>query len=314
MNCRRAKRLLLEYVDGVLGKAEATEVGEHLHACTSCAGAADRLSESRAALDTLERKTISEEVTKRLLSTVDEGSFHYPLSRSVVDRFFRSPRTMTAAGGVLALLISLVVFIGFFSSDGNEKAPSSVAAGQTDRDGRPTQAGDISAEGARTGTEAQDTGVTETGRNELLLPVASVTSTNYSSESAEMMAQNLEIVDLFASRYTLADAIRMGSNFRRYLAEQLQSSGGDGPMLEAMIAYIESGEPGLLPCYAEQAQFNDEHVIIIGLCGPKRASSSTCLDRCEFWALSPARFENNPEASLAWWGQKLVVRDQNNGQ
>jgi hypothetical protein len=140
---------------------------------------------------------------------------------------------------------------------------------------------------------------------ELALPVARVTEMNYNQESAKAMAEHLEVKNAFAERYSMSDVVNLRSTFAQKLADDFSTMGGDGAALEAMISFIQSTEPVLLPCYVEKAQFAGENVYIIGLCGPPRSGDVKKLTRTEFWALNPQEFTSNPEASLCWWGQSI---------
>ncbi len=132
-----------------------------------------------------------------------------------------------------------------------------------------------------------------------------MTGNNYNSDSIKSMAEGLDIKRQFAERYSLDDAVNLRVAYVRKICDEFTASGGDGPMLEAMIGFIEQTEPVMLPCYAEHALFSGRVVIIIGLCGPPRSGSTKQLTRTEFWALDPGTFTTSPDTSMVWWGQSI---------
>jgi hypothetical protein len=289
MNCRRVKKSLMEYAEGGLDESRRDQVGQHLASCAQCSGLAERLSLSAAALSTLEPLRMPEEAYLRLgVRTASEGG-----SRSGAG-LLRSPRALTAAGLVAAALIAIAVVVGITVPGGpvkdtglSQKAQQTMAAGATGKEAetnQPVVPGAIAA---------------------IPLPVAKITGNNYDSTSITTMAEGLDIKRQFGERYSLDDAVNLRVAYIRKICDEFALAGGDGPMLEAMIGYIERTEPVVLPCYAEQARFTGRVVIIIGLCGPPRSGSDKQLTRTEFWAFDPGTFTTDPDTSMVWWGQSI---------
>jgi len=293
MDCRRARKALMEYSEGGLSKAGRRDIGEHLEACDDCRALSDKLDLSAAALGGLQPVEMPEEASKRVLTAIKSGRVAAPSGGG----FFSSPRTLAAAGAVTAVLVALAIVVGIVT--GGKPARKE----QVLRSSVPAQT--ASTQGAAEDAAGQKDleGMTNAPAASLVLPVARATSNNYDQDSIKSMAESCEVKDKFAERYSLSDAINLRVAFIQKLADEFVAVGGDGPMLEAMISYVQSSEPVLLPCYAEQALFSNEDVIIIGLSGPPRGGTSKMLTRTEFWAMNPARFVANPDTCLVWWGQ-----------
>lgn len=291
MDCRRAKKSMMEYTDGGLSGGGRGEVGRHLESCRDCAALAEKLSMSASALGSLGRVRMPEESSARVLAAIgspEKGA------KPAGSGFFRSPRVIATAGMIAAVLVALAIVVGLYTGDrpGRQEVV-------TERTVPATQA---SSPAATHGLNTQKD-FSSNAPASLVMPVASVTANNYNQDSIKNMAENLDVKKKFAERYTLSDAINMRVDFIQKLADEFVGVGGDGPMLEAMISYVQSTEPVLLPCYAEKALFSDRSVYIIALCGPPRSGATKELTRTEFWAFNPEKFTTNPELSLVWWGQ-----------
>ena len=290
MDCRRAKKSMMEYTDGDLSGVGREEVGRHLESCRDCAALAKKLSISASALGSLGRVPMPEESSARVLAAIGSPE---KAAKPSGGGFFRSPRVIATAGMITAVLVALAIVVGL--STGDRPVRQAVV---TEKTLTATQA---SSPAATRGFNKQED--FSSAQASLVMPVASVTANNYNQDSIKNMAENLDVKKKFAERYTLSDAINMRVDFIRKLADEFVDVGGDGPMLEAMISYVQSTEPVLLPCYAEKALFSDRSVYIIALCGPPRSGASKELTRTEFWAFNPEKFTTNPELSLVWWGQ-----------
>ncbi|HEY5530467.1 MAG TPA: zf-HC2 domain-containing protein [Candidatus Anoxymicrobiaceae bacterium] len=298
MDCRRAKKTLVEYADGGLSRARRDEIGLHLESCEDCRALLGMLEVSREALDKLERVSMPDDASRRTLSTLKSQS-----ASASAGGFFRSPRVITAAGIATAVLVGLAIVVGLFTGG---KAPNP----KVSQNGSTTTPVSSSggAEGLTKTSVADQTPTPPVGS--LVMPVARATSNNYDNGSMKTMAEGLDIKKQFAQRYTLSDAVSLRILFRQKLADLFVELGGDGPTLEAMISYIQVSEPVLLPCYAEKALFGGQNVIIVGLSGPPRGGNSKMLSRTEFWVMSPDKFVANPDSCIVWWGQSL----QNNSK
>ncbi len=291
MDCRRVKKSMIKYADGGLSGGGREEVGRHLESCQDCAALVEKLSMSALALGSLGPVRMPEESSARVLSAI--GSLQ-KAAKPAGGGFFRSPRVIATAGMITAVLVALAIVVGLYTGD---------------RPGRQERVTEMTVPATEAGSPAATHGfntqkdVKGEALASLVLPVASVTANNYNQDSIKNMAENLDVKKKFAERYTLSDAINMRVDFNRKLADEFVDAGGDGPVLEAMISYVQSTEPVLLPCYAEKALFSDRSVYIIALCGPPRSGASKELTRTEFWAFNPEKFATNPELSLVWWGQ-----------
>ena len=293
MDCRRVRKSLMDYVDGRLSETRRGEVGRHLESCENCSALAEKLTTSASALSGLAPVKMPQEASRRVI-----GALKSPGKAAHAGRFFRSPRALAAAGTAALVLVALVV-VGVFTLGGpgkksqlSKSAQQSLAAG--------------AAEKSQTSPELSVMpGTTPASVDTLVLPVANITENNYDQDSIKKMAENLEVKNKFAERYSASDVNNLRESYTRKLASDFTDLGGDGAMLEAMISYVQSAKPVLLPCYVEKAQFAGETVYIIGLCGQSRGDDSKKLTRTEFWALNPDKFESDPEASLVWWGQSI---------
>ncbi len=293
MDCRRVKKSLMEYADGGLPAGRRDEVSLHLEACTECSAMADRLALSGAALGSLAPVEMPPDTSARVFAAVTAGE-----ETGRAAGFFRSPRVVAAAGLVTAVLVGLAIVVGLVTGgrDGEETTVT--------KRGVATQA--VSAPAGESALQLEQKDALGEGVlpfASLVTPVARATSNNYDEASMKNMAESLEITESFANRYTLSDAINMRYAFIEKLADEFVAAGGDGPMLEAMISYVQQTEPVLLPCYAEKALFSSQPVYIVVLTGPPRSGATSQLTRAEFWAFNPEKFTANPELSLVWWGQ-----------
>jgi Putative zinc-finger len=290
MNCRRAKKSLIEYVDGGLSKADREEVSRHLESCGDCSALAAKLKTSASAFSKLDPVTMPQQASRRVLGTLKSPG---KAPRAV--GFWHSPRALAAAGGVAAVLVALAVVVVVFAVGGpGTKPQQSESAVEKQAAGTAEDAQVLSTRTAPSAPTAA-----------LVLPVAKITRNNYNEDSAKTMAESLEVKKKFAERYTMSDAINLCVVFTKKLADEFTQLGGDGAMLEAMISFVQSTEPVLLPCYVEKAQYAGENVYIVGLSGPPFGGDTKNLVRTEFWAFNPDEFGADPEASLVWWGQSL---------
>lgn len=294
MDCRRARKSLLEYAEGGLSPSRREQVGKHLESCGDCLALADKLAVSAAALEQLTPVEMPDEASHRVLSSMKSRGASAP-----APGFFHSTRAIATAGIVTAVLVALAIVVGVVTGGKPSHNTQVLQKGQS-----KTPVSDSGAAGT-TAKQVTEPAAEAPPLGSLVLPLAKVTSTDYNDGTMRTMAENLEVKKQFARRYSLSDAINLRIVFIQKLADQFVAVGGDGPTLEAMISFIQKSEPVLLPCYAEKALYSGRNVIIIGLCGPQRGGKSNMLTRTEFWALNPDKFVSNPDLSLEWWGQSL---------
>jgi len=188
----------MDYVDGGLSGTRQEEVGLHLESCRECSALAERLKTSASALSTMAPVEMPPEASRRVLGTLKS-----PGRAAPVVGFFRSPRALAVAGGAV-LLLALAVMVGIFARGGpGDKPQLSKSAQQTLASGvseeSPADQGKQTAASAPAGA--------------LVLPVARVTEKNYNQESAKAMAENLEVKNTFAERYSMSDAVNLRATF-----------------------------------------------------------------------------------------------------
>jgi hypothetical protein len=290
MDCRQVRKSLLEYSRGDRHVGRREEIERHLETCDGCALIAEKLELSSAALSGLEPVRMSDAAAERVFYKVKKraGAARSP---GAGVSLLRSPRALAGAAAVVGVMVALAVVVGIYTG------------GDTSRDTQTRQA-----ETAETTADeaASKTGTTipaSVASGALPLPIAAATANDYDQESMRTMAEKLEVSEKFASSFSLSDAVNLKISFIRKLADDFVDVGGDGAMLEAMMTFVQTTEPVLLPCYVEKAHFTGREVYIIAFSAPPRSGTSTRLTRTEFWAFDPVTFSQDPEASLLWWGQ-----------
>lgn len=297
MSCRRFRKTLLDYADGRLDTAGTEKIESHLSSCEGCRRAADMLSASGSALSDLKPVIMPPEAAARVssnLAAVARGEKEAPRRSGSALSFLWSPRTLAAAGTGVAIILGIVLVVVAFTG------PPSTRRRVTS-DGYTGVATTPSAKGS---SPAQEESAMKTALPPVastILPVVKVSQNNYDENSLRSAFDELEIKKQIEKNCTMGNAISMGSLFRRKMADMMVDAGCDGAMLEAMITYLTSSEPVLLPYYAENAQFTGQAVYIIGLAGPRRMGETTKLSRTEVWVMSPDRFSSSPDSSIVFF-------------
>ena len=290
MDCRQAKKSLMEYSRGDLPGGRRESIERHLETCDGCAEMAEKLAISAGALAALEPVRMSDDAAERVLYKIKKraGASHAPGAGLFI---LRSPRALAGAAAVVGVLVALVVVVGIYTGGGTQ---------------RDSQTRQVETEESVADEAASKTGTTipaSAASGTLPLPIAAVTANDYDQESMRAMAEKLEVGEKFAESFSLSDAVNLKIAFVRKLADDFVDAGGDGAMLEAMMTFVQTTEPVLLPCYVEKAHYSGREVYIIAFSAPPRGGTSTKLTRTEFWAFDPGMFPQDPEASLLWWGQ-----------
>jgi hypothetical protein len=285
MRCRKVRKSLLEYDGGALSEKMQREIEAHLDGCPDCAALAARLELSREALSPLEPVAIPEDASGRILASIRRAA---PRRRSLL-QLLRSPRAVAVGAVAAAVLIAAVVVVGLRTGGG----PTTVTK---------TKSPDLSAPASETERLEQSTasGLT-TGEGVGVLPLVKFTTNDYTPDSLRLASDNLQVKKDFANAYTMSDSINLAGAFKRKAADDFANLGGDAPLLEAMFAYITSGEPTLLPCYVERARFQGKDCWIILLVGPPRSGGSVKLTRSEVWVMDPVKFAGNPDAGVVFF-------------
>lgn len=297
MLCRKLEEELVEYVDGGLGADRRRYVEAHLEGCEDCRLAVERLELSRLALASLEPLSMPEVASSRVLSGIRRE-----LS-SVREGFFsrlRSSRALTVAGAATAVLVAFAVVMGLYLSyRPDEKAAVVEEEGRSlQEEGLPVSG--ISTPGADESWPPLSKVLDEASGFASIAPtpVVKASDTDYSPESLKQMVENEEVTQSYEANYTMSDAICLGVEFTRQIADEMSEMGMDAPMVESMISYVTVGEPVLLPCFVEKAFFTGTSAMIIGLAAPPRSGNSTRLSRIEVWVMDPAIFEVDPDGSI----------------
>ena len=298
MSCRRFSKSLIEYVDGELSGEREAAVRSHIDSCEACKEASEKLELSRSALSSLEMVKLSEPSAERiaavLRSSADSArpAFHTLSSRL---GFFTSVRGIASAGVVAALILGLAIVVITFGGSpkvGNTRlATDSMPGGTTPATAQTSTS---------PGFEKARQGLVPSGMASIM-PAVKVTNTNYDDNALRSTFDNMEVKKEIADNYTMAHAINFCEMYKRKMADMMVDAGQDGAMLEAMITYIESSEPVLLPYYAESANYTGVHVYIIGFAGPRRTAKSEKLTRTEVWVMNPAKFEASPDSSIVYF-------------
>lgn len=297
MSCHRFKKTLVEYSDGRLDAAGVEKVESHIASCNACRQAADMLALSRSALADLSPVSMPEEASSRVsatLASVARGEKKAPDAGGRFS-FMWSPRTLAAAGtGVAILLGIMLVVIAYTGPPKAERKAAdggftSVTSAPAARGTTPETLEESIAKGALPSTAA------------MILPVVKKSQNNYDENTLRSTIEDLDIKDQVEANCTMGHAISLGGPFKRKMADMMVDAGCDGAMLEAMITYLTTSEPVLLPYYAENALFTGQNVYIIGFAGPRRMGETTKLSRTEVWVMSPEKFSASPDSSIVFF-------------
>jgi len=300
MSCRRFRKTLIDYTDGSLDEARSKSIEKHLASCVGCRSAVEKMSLSRSALSSLITVGMPEEASSRVssnLMAVARGERKAPAPSQGRLGFLWSPRTLAAAGTGIAILIGIILVVLAYTGPGitDRNEQKGLATGVNTQ---PVSKG--RAPSPATSEKAFTRDVLPSGAA-AILPVVKVSQTNYDEKSLKSAFDKMELKKVIARTCTMSHAISMGGLFRRKMADMMVEAGSDGAMLEAMITFLTSSEPVLLPYYAENAQFTGQHVYIIGLAGPRRTGQTTKLNRTEVWVMSPEKFQASPDASIVFF-------------
>lgn len=296
MRCRRARKSLLDHEKGNLAKDELEEIREHLSTCEECAALAGKLELSGKALSSIQPEELSSAASSRVLEAVREAGRKEKFQPVGL---LRSPRALALGAGAAAVLVAVAVVVGLNMGDGTKRreGPTTVANKGVEQSVPPVSP---SAPLGYTG-ETEDTEGARMTVGPAPEPLVKVTANDYTPESLRSTFDSLGVKKEFAGRYTLADAINLGPTFTKRAADKFADLGQDAPLLEAIISYIKTTEPVLLPCYVEKARFQGQDVWILGLSGPPRSGKSTRLTRIEVWVMNPQKFEQNPDSGIVFF-------------
>jgi hypothetical protein len=206
--------------------------------------------------------------------------------------FLQRPSTLAVAGTAAAILVAVAVVVGIYT--GPSSAPTTVSD-VSEKAG--TSSPGLSTPAVMSG-EALAPGMARMG---LPTPVVKVSDTNYDGESLRTMFEDLDVKKQYSANYSMGDAVQLRGDYTDNAALEFQEMGGDGGMYEAMVSYITSSEPVMLPCYLEKALFTGQAAYIIGLAAPSRSGESKNLNRVEVWVMSPEKFTVNPNTSILYF-------------
>ena len=298
MSCRRFRKSLIEYVDGGLPDERAEAIREHVEGCETCKAAVEKLEFSRSALSSMEAVNMPEASAERVAAVLRiSADSARPAFHSLTSRlgFFTSARGLAYAGVAAAVIIGLVIVVIAFGGSG-KVGQSRLATGSIPDNGT-APASELS---TSPGQQKANKGFVPSGIASIM-PAVKVSSTNYDESALRSTFDNMEVKKEIADTYTMSHAINYCDMYKRKMADMMVDAGEDGAMLEAMITYIETSEPVLLPYYAECANYTGIHVFIIGFAGPRRTAKTEKLSRTEVWVMNPAKFAANPDSSIVYF-------------
>jgi len=298
MSCRRFRKSLIEYVDGELSGERKDAVREHVDSCETCKAAVEKLEFSASALSSLDAVKMPEPSAQRIAAVLrTSADSARPALHSVTGRlgFFTSVRGLATTGVAAALIIGLAILVITFGGSGQVGQKGLATGSMPGSTTTPATAFSTSPGQQKTNPDLVPDGIAT------IMPAVKVTNTNYDDTALRNTFENLDIKKQIAANYTMAHAINYCDLYKRKMADMMVDAGQDGAMLEAMITYIESSEPVLLPYYAESANYTGVHVYIIGFAGPRRTAKSEKLTRTEVWVMNPAKFEASPDSSIVYF-------------
>jgi len=301
MSCRGIRKSLLGYADGTLPGEEREAVRRHIESCPSCALAAGKLELSGRALGSVGPAAPGDRASGRVLAAVMSGLEGEPGGRAGgFSRLLRSRQALAVGAAAAAVIVAVSVFVAVGLDRGGrsgtteleERAAGDAASGTASELAAPAAAEQRKEAAGPEGAVSQGPPP---------LPLVTATANDYTPDSLRAMVESLPVRGQFAERYSLADAAVLGPTFAKKAADEAAAQGIDGPELEAMISYVTSGEPALLPCYVEKASFGGREAWIIGFSAPPRTGDSVKLSRTEFWVLDPVMFTQNPDGSILFF-------------
>jgi hypothetical protein len=291
---RRYQKRLIDYTDGRLDEAAAESMRSHLESCEECSKAHEMLMLSHSAMDSLQTVRMPEDASERVFSTLSASAKGEPgVSAPSRFEFLTSPRMLAAAGTAAAILIGVIlVVLAYTGPTATRRTPSNTAM----KSSQPVA-------GTTTPVLADQGAASEAlpGAIASIVPVVKHSQTNYDENSLKGTFDSMALKKEISQTCTMGHAVSMGDLFKRKMADMMVDQGSDGAMLEAMISYLTTTEPVLLPYYAEDALFTGQPVYIIGLAGPRRMGTTTKLTRTEVWVLSPQKFAVSPDSSIIYF-------------
>ncbi|MBU1669719.1 MAG: zf-HC2 domain-containing protein [Actinobacteria bacterium] len=293
MNCRQARKALIEYNDGSLVPEDSVRIDEHLASCPGCAAMAEQINLSGAALSSLQPVLMSDAAASRVRASIRAEAPSMRTGRSAaVFGFLQRPATLAVAGAVAAILVAVAVVVGVYTGPPEETTTVSEYSKEAGTSG-PGMSNPASMS-----EDALAPGMARVG---LPTPEVKVSNTDYNGESLRAMFEDLDVKKQYSANYSMGDAVQLRGNYTDRAALEFQAMGGDGGMYEAMVSYITSSEPVMLPCYLEKALFTGQSAYIIGLAAPSRSGDSKNLNRVEVWVMSPEKFTANPNTSILYF-------------
>jgi hypothetical protein len=297
MTCsRRYRKRLIDYTDGLLDEAASEKMRSHLETCEECTRSHELLMLSHSALSSLQTVTMPEDASARVLSNISSSARGRvkPVASSRFE-FLTSPRTMAAAGTAAAVLIAVLLVVLVYTgptTTRQSRIPTTAMKSSVPTSESTTPAGTLDQGAASAGVPDAIASI---------VPVVKHSATNYDENSLKGAFDAMALKKEISQTCTMGHAVSMGGLFKRKMADMMVDAGSDGAMLEAMITYLTTTEPVLLPYYAEDAMFTGQPVYIIGLAGPRRMGTSNKLTRTEVWVMSPQKFAASPDSSIVYF-------------
>lgn len=295
MNCRRVRKSLLEYSEGLLPPDRRQKVLAHLKECPDCAALLAKLRLSDGALAALDSPRMSPEAEQRTLAAIRSARRESTRKPG----FFHSPRALAVTASVAAVVVAIGVVVGVSvwpgGTDVTETQLSySDETGYVEDAPEPDPEYDTLKDMAESWSEEDRPALP----GETPEPEVEASDTDYDESSLRQTFEELPIRKEFASAYTMGDIIYHQADYVREAAQRFDDLGQDGELFEEMVDYLSKSERMLLLYYLEKARFNGRDVWIIGFAAPPRTGDSTSLTRSEVWVMDPVKFAEDPDSSI----------------
>jgi hypothetical protein len=126
MNCRRARNLIHDFIDGLINDQDRSALEQHLSRCTSCEREAEGLSKSLALLPRLQTEQLDENFAWKVRLAIARERNHRADTGAAAQTWFHAWNTRFAVSAASAFAV--VAVAGYFTM--THFASSPVAGGQ----------------------------------------------------------------------------------------------------------------------------------------------------------------------------------------
>ncbi|MDD5747751.1 MAG: hypothetical protein PHP64_01645 [Actinomycetota bacterium] len=305
MNCRKARRLLVDFEKKKLKGKTEDDLLLHIKDCQRCMSLCRKLETSSLALSEVTSEKIPEGTAANILEAIQERKGNE--TREKHKRPFLSLKNLTTAGAV-AILVAVAIVAGISLME----KPAEKASFSTQEE-KSTKQGKVPSKYAEEEAPRSHDFVSTPGSTEKIFePLVKITDNNYNKDTLREFFDKSALRKEIAKRFTVASAITLRANFEQEIIDKfldIQSEGNpkdiasQAALTQVIMSYLISGEPVQLPVYLEYAKFNGENAVIIGLAGPRFGSKSNRLKRFDVWVLAPQRFLTNRDSSIMFFLQ-----------